>query len=144
PDGARSGTVIRLFRRRYLLSVVGAAILATALGIGHGRPTSLLRDGAADADALSATSKPVQVPITFQKEKRSYWLYRPAWIKPVAQLLVVLPGDGFPTPGVPDYELLADREGLVLAFPLTESKWRDPQDSPFVGAVIDDLISKEG
>ena len=139
-------TVRLLMRRRSLLVIVplGATLLVAAVGIGSGRLAGLFESSDVYADSSKASATPVQVSITFGGQSRSYWFYRPASFRPGAPLLVVLPGDGYPTPGVPDYQLLADSQGIVLAFPLTQSQWRDPQDSPFVGAVIDDVVSKAG
>lgn len=124
--------------RRPLVVLGGLALVALALGLGR-----LFQSQAVHADAPGASSQAVERHLTFQGRSRSYWFYAPKTFAPSPPLLVVLPGDGFPTPGVPDYELLADRQGVLLAFPTTESKWRDPSDPAFVEAVIDDVLAKD-
>ena len=115
-----------------------------AVGLGQRHLGDLFADEAVGAGTPAASSSPVQVTFSFQGRPRSYWLYRPTQLRAGAPMLVVLPGDGFPTPGVPDYELLADQQRILLSFPLTESKWDDPSDPAFVGAVVDDVIGKQG
>jgi polyhydroxybutyrate depolymerase len=136
--------VNRRLRRKH---VFAAVVLLAAAGIAFGSPrahlANLLHGGTNLPKVAGADTTPVHMSIDFGGKTRTYWLYRPpSSRRPSVPLLINLPGHGFPNEGVPSIELLADKEGLLAAFPETESNWKDPADQAFVGSVIDDLVAK--
>ena len=92
-----------------------------------------------------APSQPVQQTIDSGGRKRTYWLYRPdgAPSSEKRPLEVVIFARGFPPPELATYTGLADREGLLLAFPVTNADWRVQSELDFVGDVIDDAVDKQ-
>jgi len=137
----------RRLKRRHGFAAVGLLlVLATTLGASRARLANLAHGGSDIPHVAGASSQPVRMTIAFGGRTRQYWLYRPQSVTGHSRVPLVLnlPTHGFPTAELPDYELLADREGLLFAFPVTETEWRDPTDQAFVGSVIDDLVAKGG
>jgi polyhydroxybutyrate depolymerase len=129
-----SGRIVHGAARAFAVAIALVAIVVAANSAGaHSR-----REG-------HSNSQPVQVSIPFEGQSRSYWLYRP---QPAATtplpLIIDLPGNGYPNADVPLLDALADREQIVVAFPVTLTNWHDPSDQSFVGAVIDDLVARFG
>lgn len=86
----------------------------------------------------------MRVNFQYGGETRMYWLYKPQSARPGGPVIVDVPGQGFPTDGVPLLESLADQNGIVLAFPVPKKNWLDPAEKPYIGAVIDDVVARNG
>ena len=103
------------------------------------------REDRALAAALRAGAAPEHRTLTSSGKSRDYWVYRTDSIHAghAVPLVVVLAAEGFPPRPYADYRRLADRDGVLLAFPITTNEWSDPSDPTFIGDVIHELVSEK-
>ena len=129
--------------KRVKWALVGVSLLAVVLLVSAFALPSRHIDRTLEVEG--ASSQPVQQTVDSGGRKRTYWLYRPddASSSSKRPLEVVIFARGFPPPEMSTYTALADREGFLLAFPVTNADWRVQSELDFVGDVIDHAVDKQ-
>jgi polyhydroxybutyrate depolymerase len=122
------------------VALLVALVVVTALA-AHGR----VSERSKTFQVAGASAQPIQQTVTSGGRERKYWLYRPdsAASSVKGPLEVVINARGFPPVEMAEYTRLSDREGIVLAFPVSNADWRVQSELNFVSDVIGDAVAKQ-